>query len=141
MDNNILSYLYHALPFFIMGSLFGMVLSLPIRSTYKQVSPHNRLININYIWLSFIPIPIVCNILFLFISLKVANSLALEYKERGIPVKHKPTYQSALILGVISCMNYAFVFGRYTWFITTFFFIVYMIEIIRTGRVLRKTTS
>ena len=121
--------------------LLAFIFVLPIRNTFKMVAPHNRLINIKYIWFTFTPIPVVCNILFIFITLKVANSLALEYKEKGIPFKHKPTYQSALILGVISCVNYVQLLGQYTQFITVVFLIVYIIEIFRCGRVLKRTKT
>jgi|GEM_PF-2514765 len=131
--------------FFIVLCLIGAIpLILFIRSiqnTLNLISPHNRKIKPSLIWLTLIPLPVLSNIwLFVLVTL-VANSLALEYTERNIPYKSKPTFIIGITMSVISCLAYFSPFKKYTGILWFIFFFAYWAQIVRSKRDLIETQS
>jgi len=105
-----------------------------IQSTLKLIAPYNRKIKPEYVWITLIPLPIFTNIWSFILVTLVANSVALEYKERAIPFQSKPTFIVGLLMSITSCLAYIPAFKKFTaigWFV---FFFIYWARISQCKR-------
>ena len=117
--------------YYVIGYCFYLVMAvlctLVIRNTYKLVSPHNRRMNIGFLWLIFLPIavPIFC---FVFTAL-ISKSIVLECKERGMTYRIQPTLLTGIVTGAAYCLCFN-PYLNHMGIVTIICFIIYMIEMV-----------
>ncbi|MBN1321708.1 MAG: hypothetical protein JXA87_12810 [Thermoleophilia bacterium] len=85
------------------GILFGVLFLLTVRETLRRVSGENRAMQADYVWFTFIPL-FGC-IWFIYMVVKVHDSLRAEYRGRGWPVEGDFGYSVGLAAGVLAIIS------------------------------------
>ena len=82
------------------GILFSVFFLLTMRETLRRVSGENRAMPADHVWLFFIPV--FGYFWFIYMVVKVRDSLRAEYHSRGLPVEGDFGYSVGLAAGILA---------------------------------------
>lgn len=119
------AYQFVFLALFIVPAIFFII---TLQNTLKAISPENRQMPFANVWLLCIP---VFNFYWQFIVVnKIAQSIAMECKRLGIPVKEtKPTYQIGLSWNICYLLFLIPLIKLWAGIILTITWVIYWIKV------------
>lgn len=86
-----------------LGVLFGVLFLRTMRETLRRVGGENRAMPADYVWFMFIPI--FGYFWFIYMIVKMRESLRAEYRSRGWPIESDFGYSVGLAAGVLAVMS------------------------------------
>ncbi len=131
------AYQFLLLALFIVPAVFFIV---TLQNTLKAISPENRKMSFANVWLLCIP---VFNFYWQFIVVnKIAQSIAIECKRLGIPVKEtKPTYRLGLSWSICYLLFLIPVIKVWAGIVLTITWVIYWIKVNQYRKLIIKNQN